>query len=1044
MRFFTLLLFVSLSFSARAQPCSGLDGSLPTTAVSVCGTQIFQQPFVSSCNGQTFPYFDCTVQPAADNAVWYKFHCYTTGTLGFLITPAGADDYDWNLMDITGFQPNDVFTTNLMISMNLSQELTSTGCTPAGTSNINCEGFTSQYNSMPTLIAGHDYLLCVSNWSSSGLGYDLSFSGTVGLSNNQPPTLTSADIVGCNVSLIKIKLSEPVLCSSLSALASEFTITNGTHVITNVSTNCGSTNSFDSVTITLQNPLPPGNYQLIVNNGTDLNTLFDVCNDQMAAGLSVPFTVPVQGPVLVSQINFSGCATTVLKVALNKPVLCNTITLTGSEFSVSPGNPVITSTTRTCNAAGLADTILITLQGHLAFGNYQLAINNGSDGNTFTETCGTSVVPGYQFPFVISQTTTAPSIASIDFDECVPNSVIVHFDKPVDCSSLSTGEFSITPGSLTVNTVSSTCPASGFITQATLTLSGNLPAGNFNVKVNNGDDGNTISDTCYAFVPVNTVKAFVTTQAPRPRYDSLQYDKCNPTQVKVFYSQPIASGSYFCSGEEFSITGPTAVTIQSVDGEIANGCTATNGTFTPGVTQWLILHLSAPITVAGNYTLHNIAGPDGNSILTACGAAQDITETFPFYVSETPSVTFSDAIDWGCLEDTLQLSHPGGNGINSWEWTFSDGTTASGQTIMHAFPSSAASATVQLVVSNGYCTNTLERTYPLDNAINANFTVSPDTACINSNLEILNISTGNNLQWNWQFGDNTTSTEQFPVQHVYAADNNYNIDLIINNDHGCYDTVTRKVVITKSAAVDFTGLNPQYCTGDMISLSANMQGGHVSNYTWTVGSHTSFHDQSSISFPYGAAGPHTITLTATDKFCGTSSKDSSTMIYQTPSVDLGKDITLCPGLSISIGPNGVAGYGYLWSNGAVTPKITTATRSNTYHLTVSNNGCESSDDIYITLLDNCLIKVPTAFTPNYDGLNDRLNAINADLATKFTFRVYNRFGQQVFVSHDPLRGWDGSFRGNPLAAGTYVWQLSYVHPFTKKDVYEKGTSVLIR
>ena len=1043
MRFFTLALFVLLSFSASAQTCSGTGGSLPTTAVAVCGTQIFQQPFVPSCNGHIFPYFDCAVQPFADNAVWYKFHCYTTGTLGFLITPAGADDYDWNLMDITGHQPDDVFTTNLMISMNLSQELTSTGCTPTGTSNINCEGFTSQYNSMPTLIAGHDYLLCVSNWSSSGLGYDLSFSGTVGLSNNQPPTVESAGIVGCNSSLIKMKLSEPVLCSSLSPMASEFTITNGIHVITSVSTVCSTTNSFDSLTLTLQDPLPPGNYQLIVNNGSDLNTLFDVCNDPMAAGTSVPFSVPVQGPVLISQINFSGCATTVLKVALNKPVLCNTITSTGSEFSISPGNPTITSATRVCNAAGLADTILITLQGHLPFGNYQLSINNGTDGNTFTETCGTSVVPGYQFPFVISQTTTAPSIQSIDFDECLPNTIVVHFDKPVDCNSISTGEFSITPGSLSVNAVSSNCPASGYVTQVTLTLSGNLPAGNFNVKINNGSDANTISDTCYAFIPVNTIKAFTTTQAPKPTYDSLQYDKCNPTQIRIFYSQPIACGSYFCSGEEFSITGPTAVSIQSVEGAITHCCPSENGSFTPGFTNWLILHLSAPITVAGNYTLHNIMGADGNSVATPCGAGQDVLETFPFYVSETPSATFNDAIHWGCLADTLQLSHPG-NGTTSWVWTFSNGTTASGQTITHTFPSSTLTATVQLVVSNGYCTDTLERSYALDNAINADFTVSPDSACINSNLEILNISTGNNLQWNWQFGDNTSSAEHFPVQHSYTLDNNYNIDLIVNNDHGCYDTITRKVVITKPPTVDFTGLNSKYCTGDMITLTADMHGDYISNYTWSVGSHTSFHNQQVVSFPYGAAGNHSINLTATDKFCGTAGIDHSTMIYQTPYVNLGNDTTLCPGLTISIGPNSTAGYGYLWSNGTTTSKIITDIYSHIYHLTVSNNGCVADDDIFVTLLDNCLIKVPTAFTPNHDNLNDYLKAINADLATQFTFRVYNRFGQQIFISHDPRRGWDGTFRGNNVDAGTYVWQLSYIHPFTHKAVYEKGTSILIR
>src|ERR1700712_5235662 len=114
MRFFTLL-FIVCSFTARAQVCHG-PGRLPETAISVCGTLVFHQQNVPSCFGTIFPYFDCAAQPAADNAVWYKFHCYIAGTLGFLLTPASSDDYDWNIMDVTGHQPQDVFTSSLMIS----------------------------------------------------------------------------------------------------------------------------------------------------------------------------------------------------------------------------------------------------------------------------------------------------------------------------------------------------------------------------------------------------------------------------------------------------------------------------------------------------------------------------------------------------------------------------------------------------------------------------------------------------------------------------------------------------------------------------------------------------------------------------------------------------------------------------------------------------------------------------------------------------------------------------------------------------------------
>jgi gliding motility-associated-like protein len=73
-----------------------------------------------------------------------------------------------------------------------------------------------------------------------------------------------------------------------------------------------------------------------------------------------------------------------------------------------------------------------------------------------------------------------------------------------------------------------------------------------------------------------------------------------------------------------------------------------------------------------------------------------------------------------------------------------------------------------------------------------------------------------------------------------------------------------------------------------------------------------------------------------------------------------------------------------------------------------------------------------------------LKAVNADLAKEFTLRVYNRFGQLLFVTNDPLQGWDGNFKGKGADAGSYVWQLSYIDPWSFKRVFENGTSILIR
>ena len=95
------------------------------------------------------------------------------------------------------------------------------------------------------------------------------------------------------------------------------------------------------------------------------------------------------------------------------------------------------------------------------------------------------------------------------------------------------------------------------------------------------------------------------------------------------------------------------------------------------------------------------------------------------------------------------------------------------------------------------------------------------------------------------------------------------------------------------------------------------------------------------------------------------------------------------------------------------------------------------------VVDNCYIAVPTAFTPNGDGVNDYLYPMNAYKATQLLFRVFNRNGQLVFETRDWTKKWDGTFRGNPQTSNVYVWELSYTDA-TGKRIFLKGPALLIR
>ena len=121
-----------------------------------------------------------------------------------------------------------------------------------------------------------------------------------------------------------------------------------------------------------------------------------------------------------------------------------------------------------------------------------------------------------------------------------------------------------------------------------------------------------------------------------------------------------------------------------------------------------------------------------------------------------------------------------------------------------------------------------------------------------------------------------------------------------------------------------------------------------------------------------------------------------------------------------------------------TPAVTT-----TYQLTVAaDNGCTASDKITITIYHP--LKMPNAFTPNGDGLNDLFRIPPVTSQQINFFSVYNRWGERLFRTTDSGVGWDGTFNGQLQAAGTYVWEIQYQDALSKKIELARGTVELVR
>ena len=116
----------------------------------------------------------------------------------------------------------------------------------------------------------------------------------------------------------------------------------------------------------------------------------------------------------------------------------------------------------------------------------------------------------------------------------------------------------------------------------------------------------------------------------------------------------------------------------------------------------------------------------------------------------------------------------------------------------------------------------------------------------------------------------------------------------------------------------------------------------------------------------------------------------------------------------------------------------------TYTLTVTTaESCKDIDEVHITVFKGSAIYIPNAFTPNHDGLNDRLKPYYVGIKKLDFFTIYNRWGELVFTTNDLAAGWDGRQKETDVGTGSFVWILQAVD-YVGKVYHLKGTAILIR
>ncbi|RFM27603.1 T9SS type B sorting domain-containing protein [Deminuibacter soli] len=407
-----------------------------------------------------------------------------------------------------------------------------------------------------------------------------------------------------------------------------------------------------------------------------------------------------------------------------------------------------------------------------------------------------STQQGYSLSFgggtAVITDTLKPKMASIEPD-CDRMHLGLRTNMRMKCSSMASdgSDFMIPNTNITVvAAMSPTC--NGFdMDSLVLTLSAPLPPGNYQLVAKTGSDANTLLTDCDALLDEGSSIDF-TIEVPHPTYlDSITPVACSPTILNLVFKRNIQCSSIAANGSDFSVTGPTPVSITGAYGD----CDSNNNT------RVIHVQLAGPIETHGDYTITLLPGGDGNTIVDACGEVTP-PATLHFTAYDTVSAAFTWRSDLGCKKDIVYYFHDGANNINTWQWSFDGGAASQQQNPVRTYTTFGDKVT-QLIVSNGVCSDTSAQVISLPNTLKAKFG-APDNVCPQDVINFLDSSIGQISSYTWNFGNGSTSTLEAPPAQQFVPVNRsqyFTVSLVVGNSLGCFDTATRRIMAYNSCIV---------------------------------------------------------------------------------------------------------------------------------------------------------------------------------------------------------------------------------------------------
>ncbi len=436
------------------------------------------------------------------------------------------------------------------------------------------------------------------------------------------------------------------------------------------------------------------------------------------------------------------------------------------------------------------------------------------------------------------------------------------------------------------------------------------------------------------------------------------------------------------------------------------------------------------------------------------------------YTSVNPNV---EAVITGSDEGCAPLQVSFGNesiGATNFLWDYGDGNSSSGYLGLNSFTNNTTNSityTVSMIATSVYgCSDTAYTSATVHATPTVDFTINPDYMQMpESTVSLDNLTLGDTWSYEWNFGDNSSSTEAEPGNHVYDTSGNFTITLRAYSSY-CENSAEKSIVIIPNIPSVEYGPTTNGCPA--LTVEFYSEATDAESYYWEFGD-GNISSEINPTHTYYTSGEYTVTLTVTGPGGQMIKDDVIITVYPQPTAlfEAYPKVVTIPSEKVSFVNQSIGATNYLWDFGNGDSSVETNpayeyTEVGNYEVSLeatNDYGCTHSYTLNESIVaeQGGEINFPNAFTPNPDGpssseytYGDKNNYVFYPVIQKgveeYKMQIYTRWGELIFESHDIKTGWNGYFNGRICSQGVYIWKVTCRFSTGEVKVYTGDVTLL--